>query len=89
MIKKYIVRLTEQERSRLTEIVSKGKTAAYEIKHANVLLKVDADEPDWSDGQAAEAFSCTPRAVFTICERFVEQGRSLSPVSSPTVPSLP
>lgn len=74
MNKKYIVRLTEQERSRLTELVSKGKAAAYKIKHANVLLKVDANGPDWSDGQAAEAFSCAPRTVFTVRERFVEQG---------------
>lgn len=74
MNKKYIVRLTEQERAQLTEIVSKGKAAAYKIKHANVLLKVDADGPDWSDEQAADAFSCTPRTVFTIRERFVEQG---------------
>lgn len=74
MNKKYIVRLTEEERSMLTELVSRGKTAAYRIKHANVLLKVDADGSDWSDGQAAEAFSCTPRTVFSIRQRFVEQG---------------
>lgn len=74
MNKKYIVRLTEQERAQLTEFVSKGKAAANKIKHANVLLKVDADGPDWSDEQTADAFSCTPRTVFTIRERFVEQG---------------
>lgn len=36
--KKYIVRLTEEERFGLKELVSKGKAAAYKIKHANVLL---------------------------------------------------
>lgn len=74
MNKKYIVRLTEEERCMLTDLVSKGKAAAYKIKHANVLLKVDADGTDWSDAQAAEAFSCTPRSVVTIRQRFVEQG---------------
>ena len=74
MTKKYIVRLNEEERVQLTELVSKGKAAAYKIKHANVLLKVDANGPNWSDEQAAEAFSCAPRTVFTIRERFVEQG---------------
>jgi len=52
-------------------LVNKGK-AAYKIKHANVLLKVDANGPNWSDEQAAEAFCCAPRTVFTVRERFVE-----------------
>jgi len=74
MTKKYIVRLTGEERTQLTEIVSKGKAAAYKIKHAHLLLKVDANGPNWSDAQAAEAFSCAPRTVFSLRERFVEQG---------------
>ncbi|WP_133512223.1 helix-turn-helix domain-containing protein [Candidatus Thiosymbion oneisti] len=74
MTKKYIVRLTAEERALLTELVNKGQAAAYKIKHANVLLKVDADGPNWSDAQAAEAFSCAPRTVFTLRQRFVEQG---------------
>ncbi|MDI6736852.1 MAG: hypothetical protein QME42_11805 [bacterium] len=39
MNKKYIVRLTDEERKQLEKTVSKGKTQAYKIKHANVLLK--------------------------------------------------
>jgi len=74
MAKKYLVSLTEEERARLTELVTKGQAAAYKIKHANVLLKVDADGPNWSDTQAAEAFSCAPRTVFSLRERFVEHG---------------
>jgi len=74
MTKKYIVRLTGEERTQLTEIVSKGKSAAYKIKHTHLLLKVDANGPNWSDAQAAEAFSCAPRTVFSLRERFVEQG---------------
>jgi len=34
MTKKYLVRLTVEERGQLTELVSKGKAAAYQIKHA-------------------------------------------------------
>jgi transposase len=74
MNKKYIARLTEEERSMLTELVNKGRAAAYKIKHANVLLKVDADGPAWTDGQAAEAFSCSPRTVGSIRQCLVEQG---------------
>ena len=44
--------------SALTEVIGKGKAAARKIKHANVLLKLDADGPGWSDAQAADAFEC-------------------------------
>jgi len=74
MNKKYIVRLTEEERVALDALVSKGVAAAQKVKHANVLLKVDADGPAWDDEQAGEVFGCVPRTVFSIRQRFVEQG---------------
>lgn len=74
MNKKYIVRLSRSERSLLREMVRKGKAAAYKIKHANILLKVDADGPDWSDEQTAEAFGCHPNTVRNVRQRLVEQG---------------
>ena len=74
MAKKYIVRLSQEERSELVALISKGRASAQKIKHANVLLKVDAAGPDWSDEQAGEAFECAPRTVFSIRQRFVEQG---------------
>ncbi len=74
MNKKYIVRLTEEERDQLTELVNKGQAAAAKIKHANVLLKVDADGPNWCDVQTVEALSCRARTVSNLRQRFVEQG---------------
>lgn len=74
MNKKYIVRLTSEERTRLQEIVSKGKTAAYKIQHAHVLLNADANETNWSDEHMAEALSMAPPTVRNIRQRFVEQG---------------
>jgi transposase len=71
---RYIVRLTEEERTALTEVLGKGKAAARKIKHANVLLKLDADGPNWSDAQAADTFDCSARTVFSIRQRFVEAG---------------
>jgi hypothetical protein len=58
MNKRYRVRLTESEREHLEAVVSKGKAAAYKIKHAPILLKVDASGPQWSN----------------VRQRFVEQG---------------
>jgi transposase len=74
MNKKYIVRLTSQEREQLEEFISRGKRAAYKIKHANILLKADADGPGWSDESIAEAFSVHEHTVRNVRQRFVEEG---------------
>ena len=74
MNKKYIVRLSKPERSLLREMVRKGKAAAYKIKHANILLKVDADGPNWSDEETADAFGCHSNTVRNVRQRLVEQG---------------
>ena len=73
-MKKYIVRLTDEERKKLHEIVTKGKTQAYKIKHANILLKADADGPNWTDKDIAQAFGAQENTVAKIRQRFVEQG---------------
>ena len=74
MNKKYIVRLTKTERKELKQIIAKGKAAAYKIKHAHILLKVDADGPNWGDQKTAEAFGCDVNTPRNIRQRFVEQG---------------
>ena len=74
MNKKYIVRLTVEERSQLEALVKKGKTQAYRIKHANILLAVDADGPGWTDEQTAAAFHCNRNTVHNVRRRFVMQG---------------
>ena len=74
MKKKYIVRLTEEEREQLEDLVNKGQAQAYKIKHANILLKADADGPCWTDAAIAEAFSCHRVTVENVRKRFVEQG---------------
>jgi hypothetical protein len=42
---KYIVRRSGAEREQLTELTRKGKAAAYKIRHAQILLKADANGP--------------------------------------------
>ena len=74
MSKKYIVRLSEEERQGLQALVSKGKAAAYKIRHANILLKADADGPAWTDQQVAEAFGCHVGTVENVRSRCVLQG---------------
>jgi transposase len=73
-MKKYIVRLTDEERRQLTELTRKGKAAAYKIRHAHILLKADVDGLAWTGAQIAEVFSVHMNTVSKIQQRFVEQG---------------
>lgn len=72
--KKYIVRLTAEERTELEVMVKKGKAAAYKIKHANILLAADVQGPAWPDQQIATAFSCDPGTVENVRRRLVLEG---------------
>jgi transposase len=74
MDKRYIVRLTDEERETLQKIISTGKAPAYKIRNANILLKVDADGPNWTDEAVADAFGCHLNTVGNIRRRFVEGG---------------
>jgi transposase len=74
MASKYVVRLTPEERSGLEAVVRKGKTQAYRIRHASILLAVDADGPDWTNEQTAQAFHCNTNTVTNVRQRFVEGG---------------
>lgn len=74
MSKKYVVRLSEEERERLQALVSKGKAAAYKIKHANILLKADTDGPGWEDKPIAQAFGCNVSTVENVRSRCVLEG---------------
>jgi len=74
MNKKCIVRLSEQERQELSELVSKGRAAAYKIKHANILLLADADGPGWIDERIAEAVCCHLGTVGNVRRRLVQRG---------------
>ena len=76
MNKKYIVELTSEERSKLQEIVKKGKAAAYKIKHAHILLNADQGPQGqaWKDVQIAKAFHCHCTTVENLRRRLVEHG---------------
>ena len=74
MSKKYVVRLKQEEREWLQALVSKGKAAAYKIKHANILLKADADGPCWEDKPIAQAFGCNVSTVENVRCRCVLEG---------------
>jgi len=73
---KYRVTLTAEERKNLKQIISKGKTAGYRIRHAHILLAVDEIEEnkDWTDKDVARAYYTTERSIGNLRRRFVEKG---------------
>jgi hypothetical protein len=74
MQKKYVVRLTDQERSELRDIIKKLKGTSQKVRRAQILLKADADGPNWTDARIGDAFSCRTRTVEKIRQRLVERG---------------
>jgi hypothetical protein len=74
MQKRYVVRLTDQERAELQAVIKKLKGTGQKVRRAHILLKADADGPNWTDARIAEAFSCRTRTVEKIRQRLVEQG---------------
>ena len=74
MRKLYVVRLTDQEREELHSVVKKLKGTGQKVRRAQILLKADADRPNWTDERIAEAFLCRTRTVERLRQRFVEQG---------------
>jgi len=74
MQKKYIVRLTEEERETCRLTVKKLKGTSQKVRRAQILLKADADGPGWTDKQIAEAFSCRTKTVENVRQRFVQEG---------------
>ena len=74
MHKKYIVRLSDEERSTLKEVVKKLKGTSQKVRRAQILLKADVNGPNWTDQHIADAFSCRTRTVENIRQRFVERG---------------
>ena len=72
--KRYIVRLTAQEREVCQQTLRKLNGSSEKVRRAQVLLKADADGPAWTDERIADAFSCRTKTVENIRQRCVLQG---------------
>jgi hypothetical protein len=74
MEKKYIVRLTDEERETLYGVMKKLKGSSQQVRRAQMLLKADTNGPNWTDKQIAEAFSCRTKTVENVRQRLVTVG---------------
>jgi len=76
MSKRYIVRLSDEERKQLTELLSRKVLAAKKRMRAQVLLKADAgpDGPAWVDSRIAEAFGVSVVTIEKVRKSYVLEG---------------
>ena len=78
MNKKYIVRLSDQERRVCQDIIKNLKGSSQKFRRAQILLKADADGPGWSDVKIAEAFHCRVQTIENLRKRLVTEGFELA-----------
>jgi hypothetical protein len=69
MAKKYIVDLSDAERSELRELIKKGAAKARKLTRAHILLRADEDA---TDAAIAEALHVSLRTVERTRMKFVE-----------------
>jgi hypothetical protein len=74
MEKKYIVRLNDQERGQLKQVIGKLSGSSQKVRRANILLMADGNGPGWTDKQIAVAYHCRTKTVENVRQRLVERG---------------
>ena len=90
-VKKYVVKLSAEERDRLEAMVRAGKNSAQIVTRARILLKADVSEAGegWSDSAIAAALDTSINNVARARQQLVEEGfeatlkRKYSPNSAP------
>ena len=78
MHKKFVVRLSDEERGVCQEIIKKLKGSSQKFRRAQIMLKADADGPGWSDARIADAFSCRVQTIENLRKRLVTEGFELA-----------
>jgi transposase len=74
--RKYIVRLSDDERNRLNGLITTGKHPARKLLKARILLKADVSEAGdgWDDNRIAEALDTSTDTILRTRQRLVEEG---------------
>src|SRR6267143_101891 len=75
-VKKYVVRLSGEERERLEALIHKGKSPAQRLLKARILLKADVSEAGagWSDSRIIKALDTSISMVYRVRKQLVEEG---------------
>jgi transposase len=75
-VKKYVVRLTAEERGQLDDLIHRGKRSAQLLTKARILLKADVSDAGegWSDSAIAEALDTSVATIERTRRQLVEEG---------------
>jgi transposase len=75
-VKKYVVKLSVEERQQLDALIRSGKHPAQKLTKARILLKADASEAGeaWSDSRIAAALDVSLATVARARQQLVEEG---------------
>src|SRR6187549_1701087 len=93
-VKRYVVRLSADEREQLEALIRKGKNPAQRILKARILLKADVSGAGegWSDSRIIKALETSLSMVYRVRKQLVEEGfeavLSRKPRATPAVPRI-
>jgi transposase len=75
-VKKYVVRLSAEERERLEALLRAGKSPTQLLTKARILLKADVSETGegWSDRTISAALDTSINNIARLRQRLVEEG---------------
>ncbi len=75
-VKKYVVRLSREEREQLQALIGKGKSPAKRLLKARILLKADVSEAGegWNDSRIVKALDTGESMVYRVRKQLVEEG---------------
>ena len=75
-MKKYIVRLSREERSTLKKLLTSGRGSGRMFTRVRILLKADQSNegPAWSDEKISESFDVTVQTIERVRKELVEEG---------------
>ena len=75
-VKKYVVRLSVEEREQLETLIRKGKGPARRLLKARILLKADVSDAGegWSDNKIIVALDTSASMVYRVRKQLVEEG---------------
>jgi hypothetical protein len=93
-VKRYVVRLSADERERLEALIRKGKSPAQRLLKARILLKADVSQAGegWSDSRIIKALETSVSMVYRVRKQLLEEGLeavlSRKQRATPAVPAI-
>ena len=75
-MKKYIVRLSPEERATLKKLLTSGRGSGRLFTRVRILLKADQSKggPAWQDVRISEAFDVTVQTIEKVRKQLIEEG---------------